>query len=246
MPPRDARRRACNDPRGYRGRAFTRSTAMASSGAFNSEAAASFRPIASRGAGPHSCGRPFRARARPARPAVPRTTFTAQPSGPNLVVVVDGGGWRIGCFHSGRHGRRLRVTEQPSAQRDLLIKVAARTADNTLATVQALAAQTSAIPLGKTMPQCRSRHAWLNLSDAHTALTHENWAASAARPDPVGIAPHGAPIANVLQLAGPMVARAASASWHCRWPSIEHRHECAGTTARCPASRGAASNRAGT
>jgi PAS domain S-box-containing protein len=94
--------------------------------------------------------------------------------------------------------------KRAEAQRDLLIKELHHRVNNTLATVQAIAAQT----FGNSAVAVSARQAFearlLNLSNAHTALTHENW-------DSVGLhdlilstlRPHGAPDAKRFSIAGP-------------------------------------------
>ena len=94
--------------------------------------------------------------------------------------------------------------KQAEAQRDLLIKELHHRVNNTLATVQAIAAQT----FGNSGLAVSARQAFearlLNLSNAHTVLTHENWD-SVELHDLIlsTLRPHGAPNAKRFSIAGP-------------------------------------------
>ena len=70
------------------------------------------------------------------------------------------------------------ITDRKSAeqQRDLLIKELHHRVNNTLATVQAIAAQTFRNSVVDADARKTFEARLLNLSNAHTALTHENWA----------------------------------------------------------------------
>jgi two-component sensor histidine kinase len=98
------------------------------------------------------------------------------------------------------------VTDRKSAeqQRDLLIKELHHRVNNTLATVQAIAAQTFRNSGVASDARKTFEARLLNLSNAHTALTHENWA-SVALQDLIQatLRPHDVPPGERFSLSGP-------------------------------------------
>jgi PAS domain S-box-containing protein len=98
------------------------------------------------------------------------------------------------------------ITDRKSAeqQRDLLIKELHHRVNNTLATVQAIAAQTFRNSVVDADARKTFEARLLNLSNAHTALTHENWASVELRDLILAtLRPHDVPPGERFSLSGP-------------------------------------------
>ena len=92
----------------------------------------------------------------------------------------------------------------PKQQRDLLIKELHHRVNNTLATVQAIASQTFRNSSVDAAARKTFEARLLNLSNAHTALTHESWDSVELRELIMAtLRPHNAPNGERFSLSGP-------------------------------------------
>ena len=100
--------------------------------------------------------------------------------------------------------RDVTARKRAEQQRDLLIKELHHRVNNTLATVQAIAAQTFRNSSVDAAARKTFEARLLNLSNAHTALTHENWDSVELRELIMAtLRPHNAPNGERFSLSGP-------------------------------------------